>query len=203
MVKYVGDRLPKFTEQQRLLVAGSADFYALNHYTSTYVTATNPSTQPGYSADQHLQATALKNGVPIGPRADSPWLFVYPPGIRGNLNWLKTRYGSDTQFFITENGVDVPGENEIPFPEVLEDKFRVNFYKDYLTEVSAAIYEDNVQVKGYFAWSLMDNFEWNDGYAYRFGVHYVDYKTQARFTKASATFLAELILNTTSDEEIF
>jgi len=191
----VGNRLPVFTEAEKQLLKGSADFYALNHYTSRYATnGPNPGGL-GPDADMHVTVSVNdKNGVPIGPAADSPWLYVVPYGIRKNLFWLQDRYGK-IEFWVTENGVDVPGENSMPLSQALHDTFRVNYYTDYLTQLSMAIYDPayQVNVKGYFAWSLMDNFEWNDGYSKRFGIHYVDYNTQTRYQKDSAKWLTSLL----------
>jgi len=197
MKQYVGDRLPTFTDAEKALLNGSSDFYALNHYTSRYAqNNSNPPTNPGGpDADSHVLLTTVRDGRLIGPPSDSPWLFVVPYGIRKNLFWLRERYGN-IEFWITENGVGVPDEGAIPFPQVLHDTFRVQYYHDYLFELSRAIYnhEQGVNVKGYFAWSLMDNFEWNDGYSIRFGIHYVDYKNGLkRYPKDSSIFFKELI----------
>jgi beta-glucosidase len=66
------------------------------------------------------------------------------------------------------------------------------YLRNYLTQLHRAVSE-NVPVRGYFCWSLMDNYEWADGYAYRFGIHYVDFKTQKRTPKMSAHFYREVI----------
>jgi len=197
MKQYAGSRLPTFTNAEKALLKGSSDLYALNHYTSRYAQNNpNPPTNPGGpDADAHVLLTTERDGKLIGPVADSPWLFVVPYGIRKNLFWLQERYGN-LEFWITENGVDVPNEDAIPLPQVLHDEFRVSYYHDYLEELSMAIYDPahKVNVKGYFAWSLMDNFEWNDGYSKRFGIHYVDYKNGlTRYPKDSSKFFKELI----------
>ena len=75
--------------------------------------------------------------------------------------------------------------------EAVKDKFRMDFYQQYLAEVVKAVEEDGVNLKGYFAWSLLDNFEWADGYAKRFGIVHVDYSTLQRTIKQSATWLKE------------
>jgi len=191
----VEDRLPVFTDTEKQLLKGSADFYALNHYTSRY---TSPDANPngeGPDADDHVTLSVERDGVLIGPVADSSWLYVVPYGIRMNLFWLQDRYGR-LEFWITENGVDVPNESALPLNEALNDTFRVNYYQDYLTQLSMAIYDPtyHVNVKGYFAWSLMDNFEWNDGYNKRFGIHYVQYQNNlTRIAKQSANYLKQLI----------
>jgi beta-glucosidase len=195
MKLYVEDRLPVFTDTEKQLLKGSADFYALNHYTSRY---TSPDANPngeGPDADDHVTLSVERDGVLIGPVADSSWLYVVPYGIRRNLFWLQDRYGP-LEFWITENGVDVPNESALPLNEALNDTFRVNYYQDYLSQLSMAIYDPtyHVNVKGYFAWSLMDNFEWNDGYNKRFGIHYVQYQNNlTRIAKQSANYLKQLI----------
>jgi len=74
----------------------------------------------------------------------------------------------------------------MPISEAVHDTFRVNFYKDYIKSLIDAITLDGINVKGYFGWSLMDNFEWADGYSVRFGMTYVDYKdNQKRYIKDS------------------
>ena len=128
------------------------------------------------------------NGTMIGVKADSDWLYVVPWGIRKLLLWIADRY-DNPPIYITENGVDVPDENEMPMDQALDDMFRVHFYRDYIGNASQAS-SDGVDVRGYFAWSLMDNFEWADGYSKRFGLHYVDYdNNRTRYQKNSAKFI--------------
>ena len=81
----------------------------------------------------------------------------------------------------------------MPIVEAIHDTFRVNFYKEYISNLKAAVTEDGVNVKSYFAWSLMDNFEWGDGYNVRFGMTYVDYKTQNRYLKDSINWFSQMI----------
>ena len=122
----------------------------------------------------------------------SPWLYVYPAGIRGLLNWVYQRYHHPT--YITENGVDVPNESALTIAQALEDQFRVDYLSGYLAHLQLAV-EDGVDVRGYFVWSLLDNFEWNDGYWMRFGIHYVDYHSDvlARYPKRSAQFYSDFV----------
>jgi len=194
----VKDRLPQFTDKERSLLRGSTDFFALNHYTSTYV-QNNPNPQPGpptYDNDQGVSLPRYRDGVPIGNQADSDWLWVVPWGMRKLLNWVHQRY--QQPIIITENGVDVPNETLLPLHEALNDTFRIDYIRDYTDNVFLAI-QDGVPVKGYFVWSLMDNFEWADGYSKRFGIHYVDYKNGLkRYVKNSALFYANLIKQTAS-----
>jgi len=199
MKQFVGNRLPEFTPDQQKLLKGSYDFFALNHYTTSY--ASNCSNPPanltlGWQTDQRVNLTKTSvNGTLIGPPADSSWLYVVPWGFRKILNWIWQRY--NTPIYVTENGVDVPNESSLPILVALNDTFRVNFYQSYLSNLLAAITEDGVDVRGYMAWSLLDNFEWADGYSKRFGVHYVDYENNlTRYTKLSSNYLRGVINGT-------
>jgi len=195
MKTLLGDRLPVFTEEQKQMINGSWDYFGLNHYTSAYgANQPNPVVPPyGWDDDQQVIVSHERNGEMIGSMADSTWLYVVPWGIRKMLNWVADRY-DNPPLYITENGCDVPNESQIPFPQVLNDTFRIDFYSQYISNVSAALNEDNVDVRGYFAWSLMDNFEWADGYTKRFGLHYVDYTNNlTRTPKSSAHWFADFI----------
>ena len=116
---------------------------------------------------------------------------VVPDGCRKLLHWITKRYNRP-DIYITENGCaseDVLNENG----EVI-DQDRIDFYKGYMSACHQAL-EEGASLKGYFAWSFMDNFEWASGYSKRFGLHYVDYQTLRRIPKASALWYAEVIAN--------
>jgi len=198
MKDLVGDRLPQFTDAQKKQINGSWSYFGLNHYTSGY-SQNNPGALigAGWDTDQQVTVLTSRDGQPIGPPADSPWLLVVPYGINKLLNWISDRYGNPP-IYITENGVSVPNENTTPLPGVLNDNFRIDYYQQYISNVSKAI-DQGVNVKGYFAWSLMDNFEWADGYTKRFGLVYVDYNNNlTRTPKASAKWFSTFIASTTS-----
>ena len=93
---------------------------------------------------------------------------------------------------VTENGFAVKDENSMSLEQALQDDDRIEYFKGNCEALRAAITEDGVDVRGYFPWSLLDNFEWADGYVTRFGVTYVDYETQKRYPKASAGFLVDV-----------
>jgi beta-glucosidase len=78
--------------------------------------------------------------------------------------------------YLFENGVSVPGETEMSLSDAVHDSFRIDYYRGYIQNVIDSVIIDGIDVRGYFAWSLMDNFEWADGYSTRFGLTYVDYK---------------------------
>jgi len=197
MKERVGKRLPSFTEEEKILLKGSSDFFGLNHYWSNYAFHTDNPEGEGYFKDRGCYLTPEKDGELIGPKADSGWFFVVPRGMRGILNWVWKRY-NNPDIYITENGVDVPNESLLPLQEALNDTFRVNFYRDYLSELEKAIVEDGVKVLGYMAWSLLDNFEWADGYEKRFGLYYVDYKdNMKRYPKRSVSWFRDYIKSST------
>lgn len=118
---------------------------------------------------------------------------MYPEGLRSLLNWVNTRYDKP-KIYIFENGVSVPKENSKPIVEAVQDKFRIDYLRQHLDQLENAIFEDNINIRGYFAWSLMDNFEWGDGYSVRFGLVYIDYQNnQTRILKDSSKWYANLI----------
>ena len=161
MKQMVGSRLPSFTSDEKVLLKGSNDFFGLNHCILSLLWLSYPDTsqyvanmkQEGQSwtLDQNnvVLATAV-NGSLIGPKAASVWLYVVPWGFRPLLNWISNRY-SNPDIIITENGVDVPGESDMVFPQVLNDQFRVDYMETYLSSVHEAITLDKVNVRGYFA----------------------------------------------------
>ncbi len=123
------------------------------------------------------------------PRTAMGW-EVNPQGLRVLLNRLHRDYETLPALYITENGAaytDVVSEEGS-----IEDHERSEYVLDHLDEVAHAI-EDGVDVRGYFVWSLLDNFEWAWGYNKRFGIIYVDYQTQERIIKNSGRAYASLI----------
>ncbi|WP_165721850.1 MULTISPECIES: GH1 family beta-glucosidase [unclassified Pseudoalteromonas] len=125
--------------------------------------------------------------APTGPLTDMGW-EVYPQSFTDLLVSLNKTY-TLPPIYITENGAAMPdtyNNGEV------NDLDRLNYYNDHLNAVHNAI-EQGVVIHGYFAWSLMDNFEWAEGYLKRFGIVYVDYKTQQRTIKNSGLAYKELI----------
>ncbi len=185
MRKQLGDRLPEFTPEEEALVKGSNDFYGMNHYTADYVKHGDGNPAPEDFLGDLTTHSYNKNGECIGPETQSFWMRPNPQGFRGLINWLSKRYGYPT-IYVTENGTSIKGENDLPKEEILKDKFRVGYYEGYVNALAQAVSEDGCDVKGYMAWSLMDNFEWAEGYETRLGSTFVDYKdNQKRYPKAS------------------
>jgi beta-glucosidase len=113
---------------------------------------------------------------------------VYPKGIYHMLKKFSS-YNGVKKIYITENGAAFP---DTPENGAVHDAKRVNFFRSYLEQVLKAKNE-GVKVKGYFAWSLTDNFEWAEGYAPRFGIVYVDFKTQGRIIKDSGYWFRDFL----------
>ncbi|XP_065006486.1 beta-glucosidase 26-like isoform X1 [Musa acuminata AAA Group] len=187
----VKDRLPKFTADQVKMVKGSYDYVGVNQYTSYYMKdngVTNPK-PVSYQDDWHVEFKFDRDGVPIGPQAYSGWLYIVPWGMYKAVTYVKVNYG-DPVIILAENGMDQPGN--VTLPEGLRDTKRINFYKSYITELKRAM-DDGATVIGYFAWSLLDNFEWRLGYTSRFGLVYVDFKTNMRYPKESAYWFKNML----------
>jgi len=123
------------------------------------------------------------------PHMWSPWLTMGPEciywGVRNVCDLWKI-----PQIYITENGTS---SSDVPAPDGhVGDTDRVMYLRNHLANLHRAVAE-GYPVKGYFLWSLMDNFEWADGYSKRFGLHYVDFKTQKRTPKLSAEWYKQVI----------
>lgn len=188
MIKNVtGGRLPEFTEEQAKLLKGSYDFIGFNYYSSYYATTLNPSQEPSYLTDSLVDKRPEGlDGKLIGPKAAGDWLYSYPPGFYKVLMHIKHTYG-DPVILITENGWSEENRNDIEIEVACADIERIDYHHSHLQYLRDAI-RDGVRVVGYFAWSLMDNFEWKDGYSVRFGLFYVDYNDgkYTRYPKNSA-----------------
>ncbi|XVF41408.1 hypothetical protein PTKIN_Ptkin01aG0277600 [Pterospermum kingtungense] len=194
MRERIGDLLPKFSQEERELLINSLDFLGLNHYTSRFIShSSNPSEESFYYKVQEMERIVeWEGGEKIGEKAASEWLYIVPWGIRRVLNYVKQTY-NNPPIYITENGMDDEDNNSLLLHEILDDKLRVTYYKRYLAAVCQAI-KDGVDVRGYFAWSLLDNFEWAQGYTKRFGLVYVDYKNGlARHPKSSAYWFSRFL----------
>eukprot|EP00878_Enallax_costatus_P023467 GHUV01024963.1.p1 GENE.GHUV01024963.1~~GHUV01024963.1.p1 ORF type:complete len:214 (+),score=26.64 GHUV01024963.1:282-923(+) len=126
-----------------------------------------------------------------GEFTDTFWQFVAPDGLRSTLNWISERYRRP-EIWVTENGVASQGEATRSRRDLLRDINRLDFYRDHLDSLCTAVTKDNVNLAAYFAWTLMDNFEWTDGYRARYGIVHVDRGSPklTRYPKLSAYWLS-------------
>ncbi|XP_021757003.1 beta-glucosidase 6-like [Chenopodium quinoa] len=198
MRQRVGDRLPKFTAAESALLKGSLDFVGINHYT-TYYARDNKTNIIGLLLNDALADSGTvtspfgHDGKPIGERANSIWLYIVPRGMRELMNYIKNKYGNP-MVIITENGMDDGNNIFRSLNDSLKDEKRIRYYTGYLENLAAAIKEDGCNVKGYFAWSFLDNWEWAAGYTSRFGLYYVDYQNnQKRYAKNSVQWFKNFL----------
>lgn len=196
MRERLGERLPTFSEEEKLMIKGTSDFFGLNHYTTMYaaqadenVIETNVYGNGGISEDQDVDLSLDKDWkLTLMNWAVVPW------GCKKLLDWIDERYDHPS-IYITENGCAYPDEI---IDGKVNDQDRLEFYKGYLKACQEAI-ESGVNLKGYFAWSFMDNFEWASGYEKRFGLHYVDFETLKRTPKNSALWFRKVLENNSAD----
>lgn len=184
-------RLPQFTDEEIKYIKGTSDFLGLNHYSTFRVNPVGGIVSAIYNND-------------IGVAMDQPaewgetptyWIKIAPWGLRKLLNWIKLEYNNPI-VYITENGM---GDTEL----IVNDSRRVTYYKAYLKAVLDSIHQDGCNVKGYTAWSLMDNFEWSSGYTLLFGIYAVDMNDpqRTRTPKASAIYYQKVIETRRVDHE--
>ncbi len=155
MVAQLGERLPTWTKADLALGYGSNDFYGMNHYCANYIKHRPGTPEPEDFLGNLESLFENKEGKVIGPETQSFWLRPYPPGFRNLLKWLSDRYGRP-KIHVTENGTSIKGENDLPLEKILDDEFRLEYFKDYVGALAEAYELDGVDVRGYMAWSLME-----------------------------------------------
>ncbi|KAK3029930.1 hypothetical protein RJ639_038158 [Escallonia herrerae] len=184
------------------MVKGSYDFIALNYYTATYVrdapeAANGP---PSVITDPRVEYESKFKKLP--PFVNKPLYMggsssirVYPAGIQEFMVYVKEKYDNPV-IYISENGIDETNDPLLTLWESLTDHWRVSYYQRHLSYLRRAITENGVNVKGYFIWSLTDNFEWGESISSRFGNVYIDYdNAHTRNPKLSAEWFRVQLLN--------
>jgi len=166
---------PEIHDGDMAIISHSMDFLGVNFYTRAI-----------YKADKEEHFFQID---PPAPRTDIGW-EIYPKAFTELLVSLNEKY-SLPPIYITENGAAI---DDKLVDSAVNDTDRIDYYQNHLNAVHDAI-EQGVTVNGYFAWSLMDNFEWAEGYLKRFGIVYVDYDSQVRTIKASGLAYKALITN--------
>ncbi len=174
-----GEAWPDFPVEDFALTKQKVDFVGINYYTRSVVR--------NDAAAYPLKASPVRQAN--RSHTETGW-EVYAQGLTDTLLWFRDRYG-DIPLYVTENGsafYDPP----VAEGEVLDDPLRTDYLRKHLKAVHGAI-AAGVNVKGYYAWSLMDNLEWSLGFAKRFGLYHVDFATQKRTPKATAKYYAQVI----------
>ena len=169
------------------IIKQKLDYFAFNHYTRSRVRR-DP---------DHPFAAATLPPPPGAPVTEMGW-EIAPDAFRAVLIEAKERYSGDLPVYILENGAAFP--DRVDADGHIRDERRIAYLRGYLGAVQDAI-AAGVPVKGYFVWSLLDNFEWTLGYSKRFGLVHVDYETQERRPKDSFDFYTALAHGTALDRE--
>jgi len=174
----LGGRMPPIEDGDMEVIGQSLDWWGLNYYTPMRVAA-----DPAPGAE--FPATA--GAPPVSKvKTDIGW-EVYAPALKSLVTELYDRYDLPA-CYITENGACY---NMGPQNGEIDDQPRLDYYAEHLGVVADLI-KEGFPMRGYFAWSLMDNFEWAEGYRMRFGLVYVDYETQERVVKKSGKWYGAL-----------
>jgi len=200
---FFGSKMPVFTDDEKAMLKGSADFFGLNTYGGKIASLNDKRLEdyePGSDIAERYSVSPCNpgedNSTVVDPAfecgAASGWLWAKPEAMREYLEHVHKHYGVQ-DIYVTEFGVDVKGESDMSMEEALEDEFRQEYYKRYMKQIALAKDKSNVPVRGIFAWSLMDNFEWGDGLNFRFGLTYVDFNDLSRHPKGSAKWWTQLI----------
>ncbi|MFE2579434.1 GH1 family beta-glucosidase [Streptomyces sp. NPDC059378] len=179
----IAELMPGDVEADLKIIGEPVDWYGINYYQPTRVGAPEGSEIEfgGLTLPAELPFTVKElEGYPV---TDFGWAVV-PEGLTELLTGFRERYGDRLPpVVITENGCSYEG---------LDDQERIAFLDGHVRALHAAL-EQGVDVRGYFVWSLMDNFEWAEGYARRFGLVHVDYDTLERTPKASYHWLRDVL----------
>ena len=179
MKEIFGEAWPEWPAEDFATIRQPIDFLGLNYYTRNVVKHDEAQWPLKASPVKQTQSTYTETG----------W-EVFPQGLTDTLVWMKQHYG-DLPIYITENGsafYDPPkAENG-----VVDDPLRVDYLKKHLNAIRAAI-GAGVDVRGYYAWSLMDNLEWSLGFSKRFGIVHVNFETLERTPKASAKLYSKIV----------
>jgi len=174
-----GKDAPTFTAEDLRIISSPIDFVGLNVYTPHhYVVA----------ADNDSGFTLAPLPASF-PHMDAPWLKIAPEAMYWAPRHVAKIWGVRS-IYITENGTSAADQPTADGH--FHDVDRIMYLRNYLTHLQRATSE-GVPVNGYFLWSLMDNFEWTDGFEKRFGLYHVDFKTQRRTARLSASYYRELI----------
>lgn len=169
-----GRYAPDWTRDEIDELQEPIDFIGVNYYTFYRIQ---------HDPDAFLRAGSTN---PRPPVTDMNW-EIYPPGLYEALKWTYNRYG--LSLYITENGCAF---NDQPENGQIKDDYRSLFLHRHLNQCKLAL-QDSIPVKGFFIWSLMDNFEWTFGFNKRFGLLYVNYESKERILKESAKLYRDYI----------
>ncbi len=216
-----GTRLPNFSAKEKKMLRGSSDFFGLNHYSSRKVGRPNLTTQLQtlpreigtlWSSMGSVKRFAMAVAPMVNPFATSYFkdmnIGVYPDppgtefttmrwavapwGFRKLLTYIQEKWNPAGGIIVTENGL-ATNEQTADLMEADKNSTRIPFFKEYISEMHKAMTLDGADVRGYYAWSFLDNFEWSFGNDKRFGLVRVDYETLERTPKPVAYWFKKLM----------
>ncbi|KAI5662650.1 hypothetical protein M9H77_21973 [Catharanthus roseus] len=200
MCHYLKSDLPIFTSEEKELIKDSVDFLGINHYGTLYARDCIHKTcvcldslcTPGadHAIRGFVDSTPLRNGVLIGEPTGMLRFFVVPRGMERIIDYVKNRY-NNKPIFILENGYSFP-RPQVNLDDPQHDVKRVEYHKEYLAFLARAI-RNGADVRGYFIWSLMDNFEWTRGYSVKFGLYSIETLTLNRVPRTSAKWYRDFL----------
>ncbi|GAB5561177.1 MAG: GH1 family beta-glucosidase [Synoicihabitans sp.] len=177
LVNYAAD-LPKITDEDMALISEPIDYFAFNCYSGSR-----------FDLDETGKLVEIEHGHGVGnARGTLPWLSVAPEAIYWATRWQSERY--KLPVVISENGLC--NSDWVHLDGKVHDSQRIDFLHRYLAALERSI-GDGADVAGYFYWSILDNFEWAEGYKDRFGLIHVDYTTQMRTPKDSYYWYRDMI----------
>ncbi len=177
MLDFYAPDAPDVQPGDMVAIATPLDFLGINYYNRNVI-----------GAGQEVDRLQVRREDPPGEYTEMGW-EVYPPGFYNLLRWVHQEYRPGT-IYVTENGAAFP--DAIAADGQVHDPRRVAFLRGYLAAAHRAM-QEGVPLRGYFVWSLLDNFEWRHGFSKRFGLIYVDYPTQRRIIKDSGRWYASVI----------
>ncbi|KAH1144407.1 hypothetical protein AAZX31_12G211100 [Glycine max] len=197
MHSILGSQLPVFSLKEKSLLKGSIDFIGINHYGSLYVkdcSLSACSLEADHPITGFVEVTGIRDGVPIGDQTGFSWFYVVPRGMQKLVDYVKIRY-HNIPMYITENGYCSPLKPDETMHDLLQDVKRIDYHKAYLAALLRAI-RKGADVRGYMIWSLLDNFEWANGYEIRYGLYHVNRDTHERIPKLSVQWFSSFLNNT-------
>ncbi|XP_057661414.1 myrosinase 1-like isoform X1 [Diorhabda carinulata] len=181
---YLRSRLPEFTEEEKIKLKGTVDLLGVNTYTSSMVRPLDVPDPEGKGLNSDCEVYQYQPDD--WEKTDDVWMRVTPWGSGELVKWIARTYGNPPMI-ITENGRSDTG--------TLDDDARITFLMEYISSIKNAMDDNNLDIRGYTVWSLLDNFEWLFGYSSKFGLYQVDFDSpdRTRTPKKSVEYYKKLI----------
>ncbi|MFQ3610613.1 MAG: GH1 family beta-glucosidase [Fimbriimonadales bacterium] len=177
VLSFIGEFAPPIEEGDMETIQTPIDFVGVNYYTRNVLT---------YDATDAFGSRSVPQE---GKRYTEMGWEVYPEGLYEIMRWVQEEYGS-IPLYVTENGAAFA--DELNAQGEVDDPLREEYLRAHIEQCHRAL-QDGIPLRGFFYWSLMDNFEWAFGYTKRFGLLYVDFDTQQRILKRSGRWYADWI----------